>query len=326
MYTSGCALINDVDRIVQCISVHTITLEHECNLRYAYDAPGNVTTMRDYLNSNQEQNFGYDALNRLTSASTNRVGSGQYSHSYVYNKIGNITNFAGTAYAYNGGKPHAITHLGGVQRFWYDANGNMTKRIEGDVTYDPQVYDVQNQLVSVTKVGTGVTTFAYDAAGIRVKTVHPGGKTSYFPFPGYEEEVNGSTITRRVAYAIAGQTVALRVQVVGTGGSNTLYYLHSDHLGSTSLATTTAGAVVSGSTARYLPFGGWRTTPTAVLTDIGFTGHRHNNVGAGAEDVGLIYMNARWYAPYLNRTVALIRLPDQKTASSPAPFYATLPP
>jgi hypothetical protein len=94
----------------------------------------------------------------------------------------------------------------------------------------------------------------YDAAGIRVKTVHPGGKTSYFPFPGYEEEVNGSTTTRRITYAIAGQTVALRVQVVG--GSNTLYYLHSDHLGSTSLAATTSGAVVAARTARHLPFGG----------------------------------------------------------------------
>jgi RHS repeat-associated protein len=34
---------------------------------------------------------------------------------------------------------------------------------------------------------------------------------------------------------------------------------------------------------------------------IGFTGHRHNNVGAGAEDVGLIYMNARFYVPGIGR-------------------------
>ncbi|MBK8986539.1 MAG: hypothetical protein IPM39_10730 [Chloroflexi bacterium] len=52
--------------------------------------------------------------------------------------------------------------------------------------------------------------------------------------------------------------MALRVQVVGTGGSNTLYHLHNDHLGSTSLATTTSGAVVGGSAAHYYPFGGYR--------------------------------------------------------------------
>jgi RHS repeat-associated protein len=181
----------------------------------------------------------------------------------------------------------------------------MTKRIEDGITYDPQTFDAQNRLISVTRGGTGVTTFTYDAAGIRLKTVHPGGKTSYFPFPGYEEEVNGSTTTRRITYAIAGQTVAtsaalsasLRVQVVG--GSNTLYYLHSDHLGSTSLATTTSGAVVGNSTALYLPFGGFRTTPTAGLTDIGFTGHRHNNLPGS--DLGLVYMNARFFMPGIGR-------------------------
>jgi RHS repeat-associated protein len=91
--------------------------------------------------------------------------------------------------------------------------------------------------------------------------------------------------------------VALRVQVVG--GSNTLYYLHSDHLGSTSLATTTSGAVVGNSTALYLPFGGFRTTPTAGLTDIGFTGHRHNNLPGS--DLGLVYMNARFFVPSIGR-------------------------
>jgi RHS repeat-associated protein len=186
----------------------------------------------------------------------------------------------------------------GVSHFSYDAT-NMINRIESTVTYDPQEFDAQNRLISVNRVGTGTTTFAYDAAGIRVKTVHPGGKTSYFPFPGYEEEVNGSTTTRRITYAIAGQTVALRVQVVGTGGSNILYYLHSDHLGSTSLATTTTGALVGNTTARYLPFGGFRTTPTAGLTDIGFTGHRHNNLPGS--DLGLVYMNARFFVPSIGR-------------------------
>ncbi|MCA9933102.1 MAG: hypothetical protein KC415_04225, partial [Anaerolineales bacterium] len=62
--------------------------------------------------------------------------------------------------------------------------------------------------------------------------------------------------------------------------------------------------VGSGSTARYLPlrqaqcrpFGGWRTEPTANLTDRGFTGHRHNNLGSAPEDIGLVYMAARWYS------------------------------
>lgn len=31
-----------------------------------------------------------------------------------------------------------------------------------------QTFDIENRLVSVNKVGTGTTTFAYDAAGQRV--------------------------------------------------------------------------------------------------------------------------------------------------------------
>ena len=102
--------------------------------------------------------------------------------------------------------------------------------------------------------------------------------------------------------AWASTAVARRVQVVG--GSNTRYYLHSDHLGSTSLATTTAGSLVAGSTSRYTPFGNWRTEPTANLTDRGFTGHMHNNLGSGAEDIGLVYMAARWYASALGRFIS----------------------
>jgi hypothetical protein len=67
--------------------------------------------------------------------------------------------------------------------------------------------------------------------------------------------------------AANGQTVGLRVWVAG--GSNTLYYQHSDK---------------SDSTAPYFPFGDWHTKPTAGLTDIGYTGHRHNNMGSGTAD------------------------------------------
>ncbi|MBE2201483.1 MAG: RHS repeat-associated core domain-containing protein, partial [Anaerolinea sp.] len=184
--------------------------------------------------------------------------------------------------------------------YCYDANGNMTKRVEGGVT-TTQNFNVENELSSVVS-GGNTTSFTYDAAGMRVKSVEPGGKTTYYAFPGYEEEVVGSTTTRRITYSVAGQAVALRVHVVGNNSA--LYYLHSDHLGSTSLATNTSGGVISGSTARYTPFGDWRTEPTAGLTDRGFTGHMHNNLGSAPEDIGLVYMAARWYSPTLGRFIS----------------------
>jgi hypothetical protein len=58
-------------------------------------------------------------------------------------------------------------------------------------------------------------------------------------------------------YSAGGRLVALREEV--SGGSNTLYFLHSDHLGSASLTTnSTNGTVLSRQT--YYPFGKIRST------------------------------------------------------------------
>jgi RHS repeat-associated protein len=66
-------------------------------------------------------------------------------------------------------------------------------------------------------------------------------------------------------------------------------------LGSSSVLVTSSNGVVPGSTARYYPFGAYRTTPSQTITDRQFTGHQHN------DDLGLIYMNARFYVPGIGR-------------------------
>jgi YD repeat-containing protein len=45
-------------------------------------------------------------------------------------------------------KPHAVTHLNNAQKFWYDHNGNMTRRIDegnSDWTY---TWTIENQLAN----------------------------------------------------------------------------------------------------------------------------------------------------------------------------------
>ena len=52
-----------------------------------------ILTITDALNSNQVQSFTYDALNRLSTASTNGVGQGQYAQSYGYDPAtGNLAS------------------------------------------------------------------------------------------------------------------------------------------------------------------------------------------------------------------------------------------
>jgi RHS repeat-associated protein len=65
------------------------------------------------------------------------------------------------------------------------------------------------------------------------------------------------------------------------------------------------GHKVETSVARYLPYGGWRTEPTANLTDRAFTGQKENM------DIGLYYYNARYYAPVIGRFISAdIIVPD----------------
>ena len=81
-----------------------------------------------------------------------------------------------------------------------------------------------------------------------------------------------------------------------------LYYLYSDHLGSTSAMTDPNGSLV-GEVVRYYPFGGYRTAPTArqsAISDRGFTGHKSGENG-GDNDLGLIYMNARFFVVSIGR-------------------------
>ena len=104
----------------------------------------------------QTQTFTYDALNRLLTAQASGGSHGTYTQrSYVYTNAGNIDTFEGAALGYNDpAHKHAVTHVNTVQRYWYDANGNATRRVNGtqDITL---AYDAENHVTSIT--GSGVT-------------------------------------------------------------------------------------------------------------------------------------------------------------------------
>lgn len=113
-----------------------------------------------------------------------------------------------------------------------------------------------------------------------------------------------SVTVQRVTYMLDGRPVAVKVTDHPDADSNGLFYLHTDHLGSVTAMTDESGNLVDGSVARHMPFGAYREQPATNpdVTDRGFTGHRMNNTGAN--DLGLIYMNARFYAPELRRFIS----------------------
>ena len=116
-----------------------------------------------------------------------------------------------------------------------------------------------------------------------------------------EETVLVRVITRST-YMLAGQVTAVRVSGDPDPANDGLFYLYADHLGSTSAMTDPNGSLV-GEVVRYYPFGGYRTAPTArqsAISDRGFTGHKSGENG-GSNDIGLIYMNARFFIVGISR-------------------------
>jgi len=91
-----------------------------------------------------------------------------------------------------------------------------------------------------------------------------------------------------------------------TDSSNTYYYAYTDHLGNITGWSDAAGVYLSNSIALHEPFGAYRFRPPASvnpgISDRGFTGHRMNNTGTN--DLGLIYMNARYYMPEIGRFIS----------------------
>ncbi|HMT21505.1 MAG TPA: hypothetical protein PKE20_09730, partial [Promineifilum sp.] len=117
-------------------------------------------------------------------------------------------------------------------------------------------------------------------------------------------------VTKRVTFSLAGQLIAVRVI---TDTTNNYYYAYADHLGSITGWSDAAGVYLSNSIALHEPFGAYRFRPPASvnpgISDRGFTSHRMNN--SATNDLGLIYMNARYYLPEVGWFVSpeTIRLP-----------------
>ena len=84
----------------------------------------------------------------------------------------------------------------------------------------------------------------------------------------------------------------MRVNIVG--GSNTVYYILKDHLGSASVVTDASGNPLTGGEQRYYPYGESRLTGT-MLTDKLFTGQRE------ITGLGIYHYGARFYSPKIGR-------------------------
>jgi RHS repeat-associated protein len=242
---------------------------------YGYDAAARVTSTSSTTESLLNLTYGYDDRGRLLS-----VAGGQ-AQTFTYDAVGNLTsNSQVGSYSYgDAAHKHAVT-TAGAGTYSYDAVGNTLSGGGRTLTWD-----AESRLRTVTR-GTLTATFSYDPDGQRTAKTTTAGTTRYYGKL-QEKGVDGS----RVKYVYAG---ALQVAQVRTSGTS---YVHQDHLGSVRLLTNAAGNVAR----RY----GYAAYGQTVYDSGGATVNAREFGGHEADaDLGLVYMNARYYDAELGRFVS----------------------
>lgn len=139
--------------------------------------------------------YTYDDAYRLTDFDINGT---THDRTFTYDRNGNRQTRGDSTYLYGweDGEDSGLNYLKSAHstNYKYDLTGNMTK-----MGSDSFYYDYRKLCTSVS--GTNARTYAYDAAGRRVKAVQ-GANTYYYIYDGNRiiAEYTGSTLTARYIY------------------------------------------------------------------------------------------------------------------------------
>lgn len=257
------------------------------DMTYIWDYPsGNLTSRSRH---NVTETFGYDHLNRLTTAShpnqTITVG-------YADNGNINSKTDAGPDYTYDYQRIHAMR---GITTPVYPNNINLTAQ---NIVYTPYL-----QPAYITE-GDLKLDYLYGSDYQRIKSSLKlnGSVQETITYLGdYERKVKAGN-TYDIYYIHAGsELVAMAVKT--NGGAAAIYYTYTDYLGSIIQVTNSSGYAVSGTEQNYDAWGRRRTVAGAYSGLVappdwlirGYTGHEQ------LWDFRLINMNGRIYDPVLAR-------------------------
>ena len=251
-------------------------------LDYTYNTTGQTNNNGNVLSQTitigttvMTQSYGYDALNRLSSAS--ETGAASWSQNYGYDRFGNRWFSSGSYLPNPTLTPQSVAAYGDqsnnrLSASQYDNAGNQTT----DAATGGFTYDAENRQISSNVGGTYVT-YSYDGDGRRVKKV-VGASTTIF------------------VYNAGGQLIA-EYTSPDTVSNNGLSYLTSDHLGSTRVVTDINGFVKSRHD--YLPFGeeiGTDHCPTGLSYGAMDGEHQKFTSKERDSESGLDYFLARYYS------------------------------
>ncbi len=256
---------------------------------YTYDAAGRRDTQTTI---DGVWSYSYDLIDQLTRAvfvSSNLAIPNQ-DLSYEYDALGNrvrtVLNGATTIYAANNMNQYATA---GGTTFLYDTDGNLVQE-NGPAGLKQYTYDLLNRLTRAA-TPTGIWQYEYDIFGNRAAVVENGVRTEYLIDPAGLGNVIGE-------YNGTGDRVTGYAHGLGLEGSATTVgwgYYDFDVIGSTSGLSGSVGQYVD--RYAYDPWGGSLLSNETQANPFEFVGE----FGVMADENGLTFMRARFYAPSVGR-------------------------
>jgi len=145
------------------------------NYAYSYDTAGNITAKNT---EHGNYGYGYDSLDRLTSAIYPASQSALTNEDFGYDKVGNrITHNGNTVNPWSYNANNELLSRPNVT-YAYDANGSQTKKTESGAATD-YIYNGENRLAQVKQGVNLVAEYGYDPFGRRLFKI-VGGIPVYF--------------------------------------------------------------------------------------------------------------------------------------------------
>ncbi|HWN08496.1 MAG TPA: Ig-like domain-containing protein [Pyrinomonadaceae bacterium] len=249
--------------------------------QYQYNDANNIT---NWTNASGNHAYGYDLVNRLSSA----TNSAQPNENYSYDGVGNrTTSHLSASYSY---QPFNKLTSTAAASYTYDNNGNLLSKTDasGTTTF---TWNEENQLTQVTLPSSLTVNYKYDGLGRRLQRTTSAGANERYVYDGADVllDLNADWSVANTYLNGSGIDNHLRQTNTTTGAS----YFLTDQLGSTSALTDASGALVE-----QLAYDSFGNSAGSTRTRYGYTGRERD------PDTGLLYYRARWQDPQVGRFIS----------------------
>lgn len=245
------------------------------NLAYAYYPNNSVQTITDAVNAANTQNLNYDALDRLSSATSGSGGYGSFSWTWDANSNvkTQVQNGTTTMFGYTSGSDllSQFKTGGTIVTVSETPSGNATTFKVGSATQEALTYNDANQLATAT-AGTKTATYYYDLLGRRSGSVGSSTGTSVFQYAHTGDLLtdNDGSGNDRVDYIYIDPNKPSRLIGTYEPTTNAFYFLSVDRLGTPTVATDSTQTVQWSAT--YQPFGSTPTGASGIVQNLRLPG------------------------------------------------------